>query len=281
MGTKDCHITRAILVPLIQHSLKGKINSSFLNKNGGIMKNSRNIIALIIILLASQPLGAMNNNNSFSDINDFDGNNEYYAFALDLDLQLLADADCDISGPELQIIDPFDECKSEFTPFSESIHNEEEQELNHDAHDSTPPCESNTPTFDAMNNNNCQNIKTDYAILLPEVFPNQERAINQTNKRARDWVFSGDEKKFKCPFNGCNRVFNHKSNLPDHIRTHTGEKPFKCTQCDYASAREHDLKRHMTTHTGEKRFKCTKCNYASNRKNYLIKHMQNKHCQAQ
>ena len=41
------------------------------------------------------------------------------------------------------------------------------------------------------------------------------KKINQKNK------------KFKCQYDGCAYESKHKSNLTRHIRTHTGEKPYK------------------------------------------------------
>jgi len=45
------------------------------------------------------------------------------------------------------------------------------------------------------------------------------------------------------------------------MRTHTGEKPNKCTECDYACSRADTLKTHMRTHSGEKPYKCSECDY--------------------
>lgn len=71
-----------------------------------------------------------------------------------------------------------------------------------------------------------------------------------------------------CPYCG-ERVVN----LQPHIRTHTGDRPYKCPQCEYASSRTDTLKIHLTTHTGAKPFKCAKCPYAARQSAHLAKHM--------
>ena len=82
--------------------------------------------------------------------------------------------------------------------------------------------------------------------------------------------FHSGEKPFKCP--DCAYATARKSHLKVHTMTHSGEKPFKCPDCSYATTRKSNLKVHTMTHSGEKPFKCPDCSYATARKSDLKVH---------
>ncbi|KAF2976395.1 hypothetical protein EK904_003304 [Melospiza melodia maxima] len=110
--------------------------------------------------------------------------------------------------------------------------------------------------------------------------------------------------KLKCTY--CDKAFTKNFDLQQHIRSHTGEKPFQCIVCGRAFAQKSNVKKHMQTHkvwppglgctisrssitvqvmalnpsqpedeenTGEKPFKCSVCDAAFNRKDKLKRHM--------
>ncbi|XP_026888962.2 zinc finger protein 408 isoform X2 [Electrophorus electricus] len=67
------------------------------------------------------------------------------------------------------------------------------------------------------------------------------------------------ERPYACEH--CGRRFRQRGNLQGHLRLHTGERPHVCEHCGRCFAQAPDLRRHLIAHTGEA-YLCPVCGKA-------------------
>lgn len=78
------------------------------------------------------------------------------------------------------------------------------------------------------------------------------------------------EKPYEC--SQCRKAFTQKSHLTIHQRSHTREKPYECSECHRAFSRKSYLLIHQRIHSGEKPYECLQCGKTFSHKFSLIIH---------
>jgi hypothetical protein len=80
-----------------------------------------------------------------------------------------------------------------------------------------------------------------------------------------------NNKPFKC--SECFYASRKKHDLVRHLQIHNNERPFRCCECSFATRYKSSLIVHLLMHANEKPFLCSECSFATRRKYCLTKHL--------
>ncbi|XP_053565392.1 zinc finger protein 510 [Bombina bombina] len=131
-----------------------------------------------------------------------------------------------------------------------------------DQNQQTDPKENEIPKLphlNLLNQSDCNSFK------FP--FPHVQAGEDSYQYNSKDLTELGEDGPISFQQRGqtfiicsvCAKTFCNNSSFQVHMRTHTGERPYKCTDCDKSFIRSSHLKIHLRTHTGERPYKCSEC----------------------
>lgn len=93
------------------------------------------------------------------------------------------------------------------------------------------------------------------------------------SRRTKTYTGLTSSCRYQCHL--CAYSTNISTNLRNHVATHLGERPYKCSSCGLRFTQKITLQRHMLTHvpSSELPYKCSHCTKGFIRKNRLESHL--------
>ncbi|KAE8743792.1 hypothetical protein FOCC_FOCC009568 [Frankliniella occidentalis] len=109
---------------------------------------------------------------------------------------------------------------------------------------------------------------------IVKIMPKKSQTVTQAHiyLLSRHMKSHSEERPHKCSV--CERGFKTLASLQNHVNTHTGTKPHRCKFCDSSFTTSGELVRHVRyKHTHEKPHRCSVCDYASVELSKMRNHM--------
>ncbi|XP_044154428.1 oocyte zinc finger protein XlCOF22-like isoform X1 [Bufo gargarizans] len=137
---------------------------------------------------------------------------------------------------------------------------------------STSVLHSRALSTDSSNNSSeqIQNYTKDVSGSQFHIYSEYGKYVNQNSNLVQHQRAHTEEKPFSC--SECEKHFASKSLLLKHQRTHQGEKLFSYSKCGKFCDSKSILVDHQRTHTGKNQFFCRECEKSFTRKSSLVEH---------
>ncbi|ULU09618.1 hypothetical protein L3Y34_014187 [Caenorhabditis briggsae] len=104
-------------------------------------------------------------------------------------------------------------------------------------------------------------ISTVLQKVLNVPHPHDETQTVETDKVPKKRAYAKTRLATIAQCGVCGLYLKHPSKIAEHIRTHTGEKPYQCGECGLMLSKASSLKTHIKRmHTAERTVQCTWCN---------------------